>query len=162
MKEKKYRQRSWHQNPDAVKADILEPATAVFAENGYSGARIEAIARRTKTSKRMIYYYYTDKSGLFVSVIEAAYSRLRAQEERLNLDNIAPLKALRILIEFTFDYHRDNPDYVRLIQIQNTRETKNFAASDQISSANISAIEMLRKILVRGTKAGNFRPGIAP
>ncbi|WP_214428540.1 TetR/AcrR family transcriptional regulator, partial [Escherichia coli] len=43
-------------DPERTKRDILEVAMAEFASEGYSGARVDAIAARTRTSKRMIYY----------------------------------------------------------------------------------------------------------
>ena len=68
--------RGWKQDPDAVRANILEVATQVFAEYGFSGARVDEIAARTATSKRMIYYYFGDKEGLFRAVLEAAGYRV--------------------------------------------------------------------------------------
>ena len=41
-------------DPDRTRANILEVATREFSEKGLSGARIDEIAERTRTSKRMI------------------------------------------------------------------------------------------------------------
>ena len=51
-------------DPARTMAEILQVATAEFAAKGLSGARIDAIAEATRTSKRMIYYYYGSKEGL--------------------------------------------------------------------------------------------------
>lgn len=51
------------QAPDQTAQNILEVATREFADKGFSGARIDAIAESTRTSKRMIYYYFTSKEG---------------------------------------------------------------------------------------------------
>lgn len=59
------RKGNWKQDPDAVKADILRVATEEFATHGLSGGRIDAIAKRTTVSKRMIYYYFGNKEGLY-------------------------------------------------------------------------------------------------
>ena len=61
-------------------ADILEVATREFADKGLAGARIDQIAAATRTSKRMIYYYFESKEGLYVAVLEEAYRRMRAIE----------------------------------------------------------------------------------
>ena len=68
--------RNWRQDPDGVKADILETATEVFARFGLAGARVDEIARRTQTSKRMIYYYFGDKNGLYLVAPEECAKRL--------------------------------------------------------------------------------------
>ena len=56
-------------------AEILSVATKEFADKGLAGARIDEIAAATRTSKRMIYYYFGNKDGLYVAVLEAAYGR---------------------------------------------------------------------------------------
>ena len=161
MAEKTKSQRArWRQNPDAVRADILEVATSVFARNGFAGARIEEIVRRTRTSKRMIYYYFEDKQGLYLSVLEAAYARVRQGEDALNLEELEPLEALERLVEFTFDYHRDNPDYVRLVAIENIHNAVHLEKSDSILTVNLPAISKLRQICEAGIEAGVFRPDL--
>ena len=62
--------------------DILAVATEEFAFNGLSGARVDQIAERTRTSKRMIYYYFNGKEGLYQAVLEKAYMDIRSLEER--------------------------------------------------------------------------------
>ncbi len=54
---------NWKQDPEGVQRAIVEAATRVFARSGYASTRIEDIVAETETSKRMIYYYFTDKEG---------------------------------------------------------------------------------------------------
>jgi len=70
-------------------------ATREFADKGLSGARIDAIAEATRTSKRMIYYYYGSKEGLYLAVLEEAYRRMRQIEAELHLEDLEPEAALR-------------------------------------------------------------------
>jgi AcrR family transcriptional regulator len=158
----KSRKNSWRQDPDGVKADILATATEAFANFGLSGARIDDIARRTQTSKRMIYYYFGDKNGLYMSVLEAAYARVRAGEDALQLDQLDPVTALKRLVEFTFDYHRDHPSYVRLVQIENIHNAEHLKRSERIAALNLSAIDKLEGICRQGIGEGRFRPDMNP
>ena len=150
------RRRKWQQNPDAVKNNILETATAIFAKDGFSGARMDDIARQTETSKRMVYYYFTDKKQLYITVLEAAYAKVRAAENELNLEGYPAGEALIRLIGFTFDYHRNHPDFVRLIQIENIHQARHLSTSDIISAVNLSAIAALERLIKRGSEAGEF------
>src|SRR5215471_11714489 len=61
-----------------TRQNILDVARREFAERGYSGARVDHIAARTRTTKRMIYYYFGGKEQLFEAVLEQAYSEIRA------------------------------------------------------------------------------------
>ena len=65
-------------NPEGTRRNIIEVATAEFANKGFSGGRVDDIAARTKTSKRMIYYYFGGKEGLYIAVLEAAYRSIRS------------------------------------------------------------------------------------
>ena len=79
-------------------ADIIEVATHEFSEKGLAGARIDEIAEAMRTSKRMIYYYFGSKEGLYLAVLEEAYRRIRSIEAELHLEDLAPEEALRKLV----------------------------------------------------------------
>jgi AcrR family transcriptional regulator len=147
---------------DATRRDILAVATAEFAAKGYSGARIDEIAARTSTSKRMIYYYFADKQGLFVAVLEAAYRRIRRIEAELDLDPLAPAEALRRLVGFTFDYQNANPDFIRLVMVENIHDGAHLKRSQAIQELNVTAIDQVRRLYRRGVAAGVFRAGLDP
>src|SRR5258705_13757872 len=100
-------------------ADIMKVATAEFADKGLSGARIDEIAARTRTSKRMIYYHFGSKEALYLAVLEAAYRKLRSVELALDLEAQRPDQALRQLVRSTFDHHHAHPDTVRIIMNEN-------------------------------------------
>lgn len=148
----------WKQDPAGVQANIVAVATAEFAQNGLSGARIDEIAAKTRTSKRMIYYYFGDKDGLYRRVLEEAYRKVRDGEQRLDLENLTPVEALRRLVEFTFDHHSRNPDFIRLVMIENIHHGAYMAQSDVIRVVNAGAIRNLEEICRRGREAGLFRP----
>jgi len=152
----------WKQNPAAVRRDILRAATDVFAANGLSGTRVDEIAARTKTSKRMIYYYFGDKEGLYACVLEAAYAKVRRGERKLDLDALPPLDALAQLVGFTFDHHRRNPDFIRLVMIENVHHADFVKRSSTIRDVNAAAIDRLQGLIVRGEAEGVFRPGLDP
>lgn len=66
---------------ERTRAELLAVATEVFAESGYSGARVDEIAERTRTTKRMIYYYFGGKEQLYLAVLENAYRGIRDAEQ---------------------------------------------------------------------------------
>ena len=147
-------------DPGRTMAGILEVATKEFAEKGLSGARIDAIAAATRTSKRMIYYYFGSKEGLYVAVLEDAYRRMREIEAELHLENLEPVAALRRLVEFTFDHHWGNPDYIRLVMNENIERGSYLAQSKSIQELNVPAIAAIRELYDRGVAQGLFRPGL--
>lgn len=143
-------------------ADIIDVATREFAEKGLAGARIDVIAEAMRTSKRMIYYYFGSKEGLYVRVLEEAYRRIRQIEGGLHLEDLAPEDALRKLVGFTVDYQLANPDFIRLVMTENIHRGEYLAQSKLIQKLNVPAIEGLRGVYERGVRAGVFRSGIDP
>src|ERR1051325_5601966 len=89
---------------DRTRAEILDAATQHFAEHGYSGARVDEIAEQTRTTKRMLYYYFGSKEGLYTEVLEHAYAQIRAAEQEVDFEHLDPLAAIRRLAELTFHH----------------------------------------------------------
>ena len=149
-------------DPEATMADILDVATREFAAKGLAGARIDEIAAATRTSKRMIYYYFGSKEGLYVAVLEEAYRRIRHIETDMHLEDLEPETALRRLVAFTCDYQRSNPDFIRLVMNENMHHGEFLAQSRLIQQLNVPAINLLRSVYERGVHEGVFRSGIDP
>lgn len=153
---------SWTQDPDGVRRNILAVARDEFVENGLSGARVDEIAAKTSTSKRMIYYYFGDKEGLYRAVLEEAYARIRNFERSLDLAALPPREAIVSLTGFTFDYHADNPDFVRLVMVENIHHARHLQSSPKIADLNLSVIDMIGEVYERGLREGVFREGLDP
>lgn len=149
-------------DPQRTMADILDVATREFSEKGFAGARVDDIAEATRTSKRMLYYYFGSKEGLYVAVLEEAYRRMRAIEADLHLEDLDPEAALRRLVAFTVDYQRANPDFIRLVMTENIHRGEFLRRSQTIQQLNVPAIEGLRRVYERGVGAGVFRRGLDP
>ena len=147
-------------DPDRTMANIREVAKVEFAEKGLAGARIDEIAATTQTSKRMIYYYFGSKEGLYTAVLEASYREMRTHEAELNLDDLSPLEALRRLVAYTFDHHRQNEHYIRLVMGENINRGQYLAQSPAIQALNVPAISAIRTLYDRGVAAAVFRPGL--
>ena len=149
-------------DPERTMADILEVATREFAEHGLAGGRIDAIAEAMRTSKRMIYYYFGSKEGLYIAVLEAAYRHIREAEHALHLEDLPPEDALRKLVGFTVDYQLAHPEFTRLVMTENIHRGQYLAQSKAIRQLNVPAIAGLRSVYERGVAEGVFRAGLDP
>jgi AcrR family transcriptional regulator len=149
-------------DPERTMADILAVATAEFADKGLSGARIDEIAEATRTSKRMLYYYFGSKEGLYLAVLEDAYRRIREIETGLHLEDLPPEDALRKLVAFTFDYQHEHEDFIRLVMNENMHRGEFLAQSKTIQTLNAPAVTAVQQVYERGVKAKVFRKDIDP
>ncbi len=147
-------------DPERTRAEILRAAILEFGEKGLAGARIDAIAAATKTSKRMIYYYFGSKDGLYLAVLEHSYALVRDSELQLHLDDMDPQTALRCLTTVMFDHHLGNEHYIRIVMSENINRGRYLAQSSKIQVLNRPVITLLRAIYERGVAGGVFRPGL--
>jgi len=147
---------------ERTRSEIIEVATKEFSNKGYSGGRINEIALRTRTSKRMIYYYFGSKEGLYKAVLFEHYRRLRTDEQLLNLDSKPPLEALRALVHFTFDWYLDHADQVPLVMVENIHQGRHVKNLPTIEPLNSVAISVVSRICERGVADGVIRPGLRP
>jgi AcrR family transcriptional regulator len=149
---------------DETRNNILEIAAREFADKGLAGARIDEIAEKTSSSKRMIYYYFGGKEGLYRAVLERAYARIRSREEEASekLHELPADLALRAQIEQTFDYHASHPDFVRLVMNENIHHGEHIGHVPGLKERNRSVIAQLRAIINKGVAEKVFREGIDP
>lgn len=147
---------------EETRRDIIAAAIHEFAENGLTGARVDAIAARTKTTKPMIYYHFGSKEKLYAAVMEEAYAVVRSKEQDLHLDDLPPTEAMQRLVEVTFDHHAAHPDYVRLVCVENMERGRHITGRPSMVQRNAIAIETVSKLLERGEREGVFRPGVNP
>src|ERR1044071_9266005 len=145
---------------ERTRGEILDTATAEFAERGYDGARVDEIGARTRTTKRMIYYYFGGKKQLYIAVLEHAYARIRAAEQTVNVDHLDPVMAIRRIAEITFDHHEAHPDFIRLVSIENVHHGEHIAQLPSLVSLNSPAIALIDEILTRGRAQQRFRDDI--
>jgi AcrR family transcriptional regulator len=142
--------------------NILEVATHEFSAKGLSGARVDEIAEVTNTSKRMIYYYFKSKEGLYRAVLERCYHRLRRLDSSRDLDSLEPMAALREVVRITFDYHLSNPDFVRIVMNENIHQGAHIADITSLKERNRAVITALDRLIARGVAAKVFRPDLDP
>jgi AcrR family transcriptional regulator len=145
---------------ERTRAEILAAATDEFAQHGLNGARLEAIAKRTRTTRAMIYYYFDNREGLYRAALEDAYRKIRTAESTLDLAHMAPIAAMRRLVEFVFDYYQHNQSFVALVVAENQCGGRHIRKVHKMRTFNVSIIDTLREVLDRGIVDGTFRRGL--
>jgi AcrR family transcriptional regulator len=147
---------------DRTQQAILRAAMTEFADKGLGGARIDAIAERAGVNKRLIYYYFDAKDGLFLAVLEQTYADIRTAEQALHLEAADPVEAVRRLVAFTWQHYVAHPEFLNLLNSENLHRARHLKQSKRIREMNSPLIQTLADVLERGRSAGLFRGGIDP
>lgn len=149
-----------YRDAERTRTEILDVATTEFADKGYTGARVDEIAAKTRTTKRMIYYYFVNKEQLYIAALEHAYLVIRSVEQQVDEAHVEPVEAIRRLAEVTFDHHESHPDFIRLVSIENIHRAQLLSRSETLPKLADPALDVLSSILDRGRRSGVFRDDV--
>ena len=147
---------------DRTRKSILAAAVQEFAAYGLAGARVDRIAERAGLAKRLIFYYFDNKENLFRAVLHETYSSIRDAEKLLRLNDFGPADGIRRLVEFTWAYYLEHPEFLTLLNSENLHRARHISGSPDIRDVNFPLIETLGEILERGRQEGVFRGGVDP
>ncbi len=149
-------------DPVRTRAAILAAAKAEIAAKGLNGARVDEIALQAGVNKRMIYHYFGDKDGLYLAVLEAAYAAIRNAEITLRLGDLDPIEGMRTLVQFTWDYFIENPEFLSLLATENLHRATYLKKSKAIRELHSPLVGMISELLQRGAKKKVFRKNVDP
>ncbi len=148
--------------PEANRARIVQAAIDEFAARGFKGASMDAIAARTHTTRALINYYFGSKERVYLAVLEHVYAEIRRAEGLLELDHLAPVDAIRRIVEFTFDYYLSHQYFVRIVIAENQAQGRHLKKSNAMRTLNRPIVDLLSRVIARGQADGSFRSGIDP
>lgn len=117
----------------ATRKRLLAAATEEFAQFGLAGARIDRIAQRAGTNKRMIYVYFGDKDRLFDAVL-GKQIELLAEAVPLTPDDLGAFAGAR------FDYMLANPQTRRLAAWRTFERAKPTEAEQRSYQEKVEAV----------------------
>lgn len=149
-------------NSAKTKASILAAARVEFADRGFEGARVDAIAERAEANKRLLYHYFGNKEELYRAVLLDAYQEIRRGERALSLDQYDPVQAMDRLVRFTFRHFLANPWFPRLLGTENIENARFLKTLPDIKALHSPLVGQIAAILERGAAAGIFRRDVDP
>jgi TetR/AcrR family transcriptional regulator len=118
---------------DRTREKILAAATTEFAAKGFAGARVDAIARRARVNKQMLYYCFGDKRELYREILRRKFA-----ERTAFLDSM-PATIEEALLHL-FDHSTEDLDFVRMLE---------WEALDSSSAAKTVAAEERRALFAK-------------
>ncbi|WP_168201373.1 TetR/AcrR family transcriptional regulator [Qingshengfaniella alkalisoli] len=151
-----------HKRAAQKRRAVLNAAREEFVEHGFDGARIDRIADRSGSNKRMLYHYVGNKEELYKQVLLEAYHDIRQREKTLDLKRLPPVAAMEKLVGFTFDHFRSNPWFIRLLSNENMHRAEFIRQLKDIPQLHSPIIDQIGAVLAEGEDAGVFRKGVDP
>jgi AcrR family transcriptional regulator len=115
-------------NPQ-TKERILLAAQKEFAARGYSGARMEAIARGAAINKAMLFYYFSCKDNLYRTVLLGVFSEIFGEVERVISQQLVPKLFLEKFPEIYIRFIARHPDLLRIMVFDLIHNPENVTAA---------------------------------
>ncbi len=155
---------------EGAREAILNAAEQVFAQHGFDGARIDAIAETAGYNKSLIFQYYGDKLGLYAAVLRRTDEETRELQAQL----LAPLLEdetiasdahrfrtfLKTAIRAFFDFLVEHPRLMRMIIWEQAEGWQTFAKV--VSQFDTEDIDLFRTLFSRVQSAGLLRSDFDP
>ncbi len=156
------RRRPKRDTSEPTRQKLLAAAREAFMAGGLEGARVDDIALRAGINKQLVYHYFGNKDGLYTAVLEQVYHDIREQEAAFQLGSLPAEEAMRKLVEFSFDYLRETPGFVRILVDENIHYGRHLGDAKTVQSVNKPIIDLIEQTLDRGVADGVFRRGLDP
>ena len=137
---------------------ILAAAVRVFAAQGYESSRVGDIAREAGVAYGLVYHYFGSKDAMLEAVFREAWGRLLAAVAVAEETGEDATEQLSLVVKIVLRSWRDDPDLVRLLVREVTRNPHIQDELDEIGQAFAS----LERIVRRGQGDGTFRPAVDP
>lgn len=149
-------------NAEVTRARILQAATEEFAAHGLPHARIEDIADRAGANRRMIYYYFDSKEGLYLAALETVYAQLVEEERKIDVEKLDPVEAIAELVRLKIDHYTHYPNFITFLNMENLYQARYLKQSKRLRDFKTPFTRIIARVLERGQRAGLFRKGIDP
>lgn len=141
----------------ATREALLAAAADLFAERGYEGVPVWAIAQKAGVNKAMISYHFGGKRNLYLAIVDATFADIVSQVERLARSRAPAPEVLRALIAVVGDLaSRRHPHFCTMM----LREL--LAGATHLDPKTVAmplrVLAAVKRIVERGVRDGAFRP----
>jgi AcrR family transcriptional regulator len=147
---------------EATRAKILKAALSEFSERGLPAASTDDIADRCGVNKRMIYYYFGSKEGLYLAALESVFEKFVALERKIDVEHLEPAAAIEAMINLKIDYYLDNPHFISFLAMENFYKARHLRKSKKLHMFKTPLTHVIARILKRGQGSGLFRQDVDP
>jgi TetR/AcrR family transcriptional regulator len=141
----------------ATREALLAAGAELFADRGYDGVPVAAIAARARVNKAMISYHFGGKRNLYVAIVTATFGEIVAGVERLAASAKPAPEVLRELVALVGEMAtRRHPHFCAMMLREVVAGGKHLDPVVIDQPARI--LGAVQRIVARGVREGDLRP----
>jgi AcrR family transcriptional regulator len=142
-------------NPEKTRRKLLESGVKLFSDRGYDGVAVDEIVNLAECNKRMLYYYFGNKEGLYVEVLRVVFAELEQMEVQALGGGVSTGDAIRRILSSYFDFLERHPEFVSLLMWENLHRGRFLEAHPQLLSKS-PVIDRLQEVIERAREQGEI------
>lgn len=140
-----------------TRRNIMDKATNLFAQKGFSEASISQIAKKADVGKGTIYWHFDSKEDLFFSIIKEKGKAYFDKVIKLKDSNKDPQEIIYEYIKRRVEFTDKNYDVAKMLINNNEMINRDF--KEVIEKKHLEVIKVIEKTIEKGIKTGVFREG---
>ena len=141
----------------ATREALIAAGTELFAERGYDGVPVSAIAGKAGVNKAMINYHFGGKRKLYLAILTATFAEIVAGVERLAESTRPAPEVLRELVAMVGEVAtRRHPHFCTMMLREVVAGGKHLES--EVMDKPVRMLEAVQSIVARGVREGDFRP----
>ena len=157
MVDKKARRIRRPRDAEATRRALVAAGTRLFAERGYDGVALSAVAARAGVNKAMVSYHFGGKRKLYSAIVTATFADIVARAEKLPVSAQPAPALLRELIALVADTAGGRHPHFPAMMLREVLAGGKHLGAETLAYP-LRVAEVVRRIVERGVREGSFRP----
>lgn len=141
------------------KNQILEVSLSLFEKKGYDGTTMRQIAQQAGMSLGMLYYYFENKTDIYLELYGKALDLLEASFRTAMETPVPDIPSrISIMLYSYFNFYNDHPDYYRIFTYGNRGGDTEIEIPRELKEKGLNLLHLLETPVQEGMKQGVIRP----
>jgi TetR/AcrR family transcriptional regulator len=142
-----------------TKRRILKAAKSVFVEMGKEGARVDAIAKRARVNKAMIYYYFSSKDQLYYQVLKTTFQKVMTRVLGALEQDGSPIDRVDEIVRIYHNYLLQDSDLPKMVlrELVNGAPVLQRVFSEVLGGTRQGLTAKFTQTLEQGSREGLIR-----
>jgi AcrR family transcriptional regulator len=141
-----------------TRAQILQVAAEVFAQNGYPAVSLQDVADRASMTKGAVYHHYANKEALAVAVVHEHYGRWQPLVAEVRARQLPPLETMLAVLDATAEAFRSDT----MVQAGARLQIERSLIGTDLPRPYVGWQELLAGLATEARTAGQLRADTNP
>jgi AcrR family transcriptional regulator len=142
---------------DKRKQQILDAALDIIVSKGYEGSSMSDIVEKTKLSKGAIYWYYSSKKEVYLSLVNHWVIRYSATLNHIVEYDHSAADQLKELFKYFIKQYENNPTVFKALAEFWSLAGRDVEFRDKFDKVYSEFLSLIERIVIKGLQNKEFK-----